>query len=68
MFGGQANFGILAAYGNVSTNLNGSLAGTATAGGVTVPFLRTDSLSDSVSGFGDLIPMFLLRWNIGVNN
>ncbi|MGA7430400.1 MAG: transporter [Xanthobacteraceae bacterium] len=68
VFGGQANFGILAAYGNVSTNLNGSLAGTATAGGVTVPFLRTDSLSDSVSGFGDLIPMFLLRWNVGVNN
>ena len=59
VFGGQANFGILAAYGNVSTNLNGSLAGTATAGGVTVPFLRTDSLSDSVSGFGDLIPHVL---------
>ncbi|HUC52224.1 MAG TPA: transporter [Xanthobacteraceae bacterium] len=68
VFGGQATFGILAAYGNVDTNLNGALAGTATVGGVTVPFMRTDSLSSSVTGFGDLIPMFTLRWNAGVNN
>jgi hypothetical protein len=68
VFGGQANFGILAAYGNVDTHLNGALSGTATAGGVTVPFLRTDSLSDSTTGFADLIPMFTLRWNAGVNN
>jgi len=68
VFGGQANFGLLAVYGNVNTNVSGTLAGTATAGGVTVPFRRTDNLNDSVAGFGDLIPMFSLRWNAGVNN
>jgi hypothetical protein len=68
VFGGQANFGILGIYGNVDTNLNGTLTGTATVGGVTVPFMRSDSFSDSTTGFGDLIPMFTLRWNAGVNN
>ena len=33
-----------------------------------IPFSRFDSISDSVTGFGDLIPQFALRWNAGVNN
>src|SRR5262249_34059458 len=32
------------------------------------PFSRSDSISDSDSGFGDLYPQFALRWNAGVNN
>lgn len=69
VFGGQAAIGVLAFYGNVSTNLNGSLAGTLTAPPLPpVPFLRTDSLNDSVTGFGDLVPLFTMRWNAGVNN
>jgi hypothetical protein len=50
--------------------LNGTVTGTLTGplGGV-FPFgPRTDSISDSVWGFSDLIPQFALRWNSGVNN
>ena len=67
--GGQANLAVMGIYGNVSTNVNGTLAGTATVPGLPpVPFMRTDSLSDAVTGFGDLYPQFTLRWNAGVNN
>ena len=69
LFGGQATVGLMGIYGNVSTNVNGALAGSVTVPGFSpVPFMRTDSLSDSVSAFGDLYPQFLLRWNAGVNN
>src|SRR5271169_424933 len=69
LFGGQATLGLMAIYGNVNTNLNGTLAGTAAVPGFfPVPFTRTDSLSDAVTAFGDLYPQFLLRWNVGVNN
>src|SRR5206468_2252182 len=30
--------------------------------------LRTDSLSDTVTGFGDLYPRASLKWNVGANN
>jgi hypothetical protein len=30
--------------------------------------VRTDSISDSVTGFGDLYPRASLKWNFGVNN
>jgi hypothetical protein len=69
VFGGQATVGVLAAYGNVNTNLNGALTGTLTVPPFpAVPFSRFDSLSDSVTGFGDLAPQFVLRWNAGVDN
>ena len=32
------------------------------------PVQRSDSISDSVWGFGDLVPQFSLRWNSGVHN
>jgi hypothetical protein len=70
MMGAQVTVGMLTAYGRVSTSLAGTLAGTITgpAGGV-VPFgPRSDSISDSVWGFGDVIPLVTLRWNAGVNN
>jgi hypothetical protein len=34
----------------------------------TLPFSRFDSISDSVSGFGDVFPLATLRWNNGVHN
>ncbi len=68
MFGGQAIFGILAAYGNVSTTSERQLGWHGDGGWSNAAVLGTDSLSDSASGFGDLIPMFSLRWNVGVNN
>jgi hypothetical protein len=69
VFGGQASVGLMAIYGRMNTSLAGTLSGTVTLpGGATIPFSRSDSISDSVSGFGDLYPQFALRWNAGVNN
>ena len=45
--------------------LNGTVTG---PGGTTIPFMRSDSLTDTVIGVSDLYPQFTLRWNAGVNN
>ena len=36
--------------------------------GNSVPFARSDTISDTTWGFGDLAPMFQLKWNAGVHN
>jgi hypothetical protein len=50
--------------GRASSGINGTLTATLP------PFsiLRTDSIGDSVTGFGDLYPIATLKWNQGVNN
>jgi hypothetical protein len=69
VLGGQASVSLLAAYGVVSTSLAGQLSGNLTGpGGGSIPFMRSDSFSDTTWGFGDLVPQFALRWNAGVNN
>jgi len=68
VFGGQASAGFLAAYGSNSTSLAGTLTGTVTTPGGTFPFSRSDSISSSIIGFGDLYPQFALKWNAGVHN
>src|ERR1700731_417510 len=69
VLGGQASVSLVAAYGVVSTTLAGQLSGNLTGpGGGSIPFMRSDSFSDTTWGFGDLIPQFALRWNAGVNN
>ena len=69
VLGGQASVSLLAAYGVVGTSLAGTLSGVATGPlGNTVPFARSDSIIDTTWGFGDLVPMFQLKWNAGVNN
>ena len=69
VLGGQASVSLLAAYGVVGTTLAGTLSGVVTGPlGNTVPFARSDSISDTTWGFGDLAPMFQLKWNAGVNN
>src|ERR1700704_1341134 len=55
-------------YGRTSTSLAGTLSGALATPFGTVPFLRSDNISDSVTGFGDLYPQFFLRWNAGVHN
>jgi hypothetical protein len=52
----------------VGTALAGTLAGTLGTPFGNIPFMRSDSISDSVWGFGDLVPQFNLRWNAGVHN
>jgi hypothetical protein len=69
VLGGQASAGLLAGYGVISTNLAGQLSGNLSGpGGTSIPFFRSDAFSDTTWGFTDLIPIFTLRWNAGVNN
>lgn len=80
VLGGQATIGAIVAYGRMNTSVNSVLS----AGLLIEPFAipgtdtivgpfglrrtRFDTISDSVTGFGDLVPQFMLRWNAGVNN
>ncbi len=69
VLGGQASVSLLAAYGVVGTTLAGTLSGVATGPlGNNVPFVLSDTINDTTWGFGDLAPMFQLKWNAGVNN
>jgi hypothetical protein len=64
VFGGQASALLLMAYGNNDTSLNATTTGTLGP----IPFTRSIALQQDTMGFGDLIPMFVERWNAGVNN
>src|SRR3974390_1215447 len=67
--GAQASFSLLGVYGSNATSLAGSLAGTLTGPlGGSVPFSRSDGITSTIVGFGDVLPMFQLKWNAGVNN
>ncbi|HEY1362335.1 MAG TPA: transporter [Xanthobacteraceae bacterium] len=68
VLGGQANISLLSIYGRSNTSLDATLSGVLTVGPFQFPFLRSDSFSDTVWGFGDLYPMLSLRWNSGVSN
>ena len=60
--------GAVVSYGRTSASLAGTLSGTLTTPLGSIPFMRTDNISNSVTGFGDVLPMFSVRWNAGVNN
>jgi hypothetical protein len=64
VLGGQFTLGMTGIVGRSSTDLNGTL--TASVGPLTAT--RQGTISDSVTGFGDLYPMAWLRWNSGVNS
>jgi hypothetical protein len=66
--GGQAAISLMGLYGGMSTSLAGTLTGSITTPGGTFPFMRSDSLTGTATGFGDLYPQFSVRWNRGVNN
>jgi hypothetical protein len=68
VLGGQAAVALAAAYGRVNSSLTGTLSGTLATPLGGVAFMRSDSISDTLWGFADLIPQFNLRWNAGVNN
>jgi len=68
ILGGQAAVSVMGLYARASTSVTGTLSGTLTTPSGTSPFLRADSLSDSVWGIGDLYPQVSLRWNDGVHN
>jgi hypothetical protein len=62
--GGQASVGIggFVGYGRTS------LSGTVTASVGPFGFVRSDRITDSVSGASDLYPQATLKWHQGVNN
>lgn len=64
VLGGQASIGVTTVMGQANANLNGTLTATIPPFGL----LRSDSINDSVGGFGDLYPIATLKWNQGVNN
>jgi hypothetical protein len=69
LFGGQAAASLMTIVGNTRDSLAGTVTGTLSGPGGGIPFgPRFDSISSSVTGFGDLYPQFALRWNNGVNN
>ena len=67
--GGQAAVGLMGIYGRTSTSLAGTLTGALATPFGTIPFLRSDSISDSVTGIWRLCTRSSsLRWNAGVHN
>ena len=62
--GGQASAYLLGLYGNNDSSLDGTV--TASAGPVSLT--KSFALQQDTMGFGDLIPIFVNRWNAGVNN
>jgi hypothetical protein len=64
VFGGQLNVGLFGLVGPVITQLNGAL--TLAAGPLTVT--RQGTISQTTTGFGDLYPLVIMRWNNGVHN
>ena len=64
VLGGQLAVQMGTIVGTTSANVNGTL----TASLPPFSLMRTDSISDTVVGFGDLYPLASLKWNMGVNN
>ena len=63
VLGGQATFLLLGAYGRNDTSVSGTLTG-----GGPLGFTVSGGRSDTTWGWGDLAPMFTLRWNKGLDN
>jgi hypothetical protein len=64
VLGGQLAVQMGTIVGSTSANVNGTL----TASLPPFSLVRTDSIGDTVTGFGDLYPLASLKWNVGVNN
>ena len=64
VLGGQAAVALLVPFGRNTVSVDATLTGTLGP----FPFSVSGGRSDTVSGFGDLIPQASLRWNAGVHN
>jgi hypothetical protein len=64
VMGGQLAVQMATITGSTSANVNG----TVTASLPPFSLVRTDSIGDTTTGFGDLYPEVSLKWNMGVNN
>jgi len=61
VWGGQPQIGVTSVVGNMNVSVEGTLSG---PGGI----FGSRSVSDSLTGVGDLYPMASLRWSEGNNN
>jgi hypothetical protein len=64
ILGGQASLGMGSFVGRSSTSVNGTLTASIPPFG----FIRSESVSNSTTGVGDLYPQASLKWNNEVNN
>jgi hypothetical protein len=64
VLGGQLAVQMGTILGSTSADVNGTIAASLPPFGV----MRTGSIGDTVTGFGDLYPQASLKWNAGVNN
>jgi hypothetical protein len=64
VLGGQAAIAIAVPYGRSRGSVDATLTGSLGPLGFTI----SGSREDAVTGFGDMAPMFTLRWNQGVHN
>jgi hypothetical protein len=64
VLGGQLAVQMGTIIGSTSANVNGTLTASLPPFGL----VRTDSIGDTVTGFGDLYPLASLKWNMGINN
>jgi len=66
VLGGQAAVILGIPYGRLQGSVDATIMGNLGLGGP--GFTVGRSLTEAVTGFGDLVPEALLRWNFGVNN
>ena len=66
VLGGQANISVAIPYGRLESSVDASIVGNLGLGGPGFAIGR--SLTEAVTGIGDIGPMASLRWNFGVNN
>ena len=66
VLGGQANVLVAIPYGRIESGVDATINGNLGLGGPGFTIGR--SLTEAVTGIGDLVPMASLRWNFGVSN
>jgi len=66
VLGGQFNITVAIPYGRIESSVDASITGNLGLGGPGFSVGR--SLTQAITGFGDLAPMASLRWNFGVHN
>ena len=64
VLGGQLAVGVMGIVGTNNTALDGTLTLASGLGSI----MRQGSISQTTTGFGDLYPQAMIRWNSGVNN
>ena len=68
VLGGQANINLTAVYGRNSTSQFERVTDALLIGSFAFTRSAFDTISDQVTGFGDLAPQASLRWKAGVHN